>query len=84
MNPTPPILARLRHRAAAAWFGLARGLRLRWKNHLGTLLMVVGVFAAVQAWQFLDPQLVIKQAQALGYAEGQPRGRAAGHGVTPG
>ena len=54
MNPTPPILARLRHRAAAAWFGLARGLRLRWKNHLGTLLMVVGVFAAVQAWQTRD------------------------------
>lgn len=54
MKQTPSILARLRHRAAAAWFGLARDLRLRWKNHLGTLLMVVGVFVAVQAWQTRD------------------------------
>ena len=54
MKQTTSTLARLRHRAAAAWCGLAWGLRLRWKNHLGTLLMVVGVFVAVQAWQTRD------------------------------
>ncbi len=36
------------------WHRFTSHLRQRWKNHLGTLLMVVGVFVAVQAWQTRD------------------------------
>lgn len=31
-----------------AWL---QGLRQRWRSHLGTVLLVLGVFVAVQAWQ---------------------------------
>lgn len=36
------------------WQGFARHLRQRWKSHLGSLLLVLGVFVAVQAWQTRD------------------------------
>lgn len=36
------------------WHRLFRHVRQRWKHHLGTLLMVLGVFVAVQAWQTRD------------------------------
>jgi len=36
------------------WRRLTGQLRQRWKHHLGTVLMVLGVFVAVQAWQTRD------------------------------
>ena len=36
------------------WQSAIRHLRQRWKHHLGTLLMVLGIFLAVQAWQTRD------------------------------
>lgn len=36
------------------WPRIKEHLRLRWRNHLGTVLMVVGVLVAVQAWQTRD------------------------------
>ena len=36
------------------WHRLTGQLRQRWRHHLGTVLMVLGVFVAVQAWQTRD------------------------------
>lgn len=41
-------------RMLTPWQRLTQNLRQRWRNHLGTVLMVLGVFVAVQAWQTRD------------------------------